>query len=483
MPDGALAPKARTPREFGEWLHAVAPQYVWDWPHLVAIRRELAAIESGTIDRLLITAPPQHGKSLQGSAHWPAYLLERDPTRRIILASHNTILAAGFSRAARRLVRDRVRLRQDRQAVTEWETEAGGSYLAVGIGSGVTGHPGDIGIIDDPVRGFKEAYSRAHREAVWNWYLTEFSTRFPHGRIVLTLTRWHHDDLAGRLLKAEPRRWRVLNLPALAEARDPLGRALGEALCEARATRAYLEAERELKGRFFTALFQGHPTEDEGAIVNRERFVDYDDLPPREDWWHVILSVDTGDKATTLHDPSVALLGVLTRTRHLYLAELWRDRVEFPTLERTFLGDADLARPGAKRGLLREWRPTVLLIEDRGNGRALGQLLREKGAHGVPVLLIEPDGDKVMRMSQESPAIDAGSVHLPRYAPWRETFLAEMADFPAGEHDDQVDALSQLLKWARTQAGEAYTETAGPRSPAIQDAAADLLPASGWDTF
>jgi hypothetical protein len=179
----------------------------------------------------MLFVPPRHGKSTLASVHYPAYRLECDPRVRVVLGCYNADLATTFSRQVRSLVRRRAKiaLNEERQAATDWQTRVGGGLRAVGVGGGVTGHGADLLIIDDPIKNREEADSPTYRDRIWQWFKDDLYTRLePGGAIVLIMTRWHEDDLAGRLLLSERAEdWEVVSLPALAEADDLLGRAVG----------------------------------------------------------------------------------------------------------------------------------------------------------------------------------------------------------------------------------------------------------------
>jgi hypothetical protein len=195
----------------------------------------LTELANGRTDRLMVLMPPGSAKSTYASLLLPAWWLMRFPGHSIIAASHTQGLATHFGRAVRRLVRDNSEtlgygLARDDQAAHRFRTDAGGEYFAAGLDGEITGRRADPVLIDDPIKSHAEADSATQRDAAWNWYRSELSTRLkPRGRIILIMTRWHTDDLGGRLLAADDD-WRVLKLPALAEADDPLGRKPGEAL-------------------------------------------------------------------------------------------------------------------------------------------------------------------------------------------------------------------------------------------------------------
>ena len=232
------------------------------------IREHLDQLTAGQIKRLAIFVPPRHGKSALATIRYPVYRLSREPGLRVIIGCYNSLLAEKFSRQALRIARDSgVALDPARQQIHDWETTAGGGMRAVGVGAGITGQGGGLVIIDDPVKCREEANSPTYRERVWDWYREDLYTRLePDGAIVLIQTRWHEDDLAGRILASEQAgAWTVVNLPAEAEAGDPLGREPGAPLCPARFDRAALADIRATLGTWaYTALYQQRPLPEGG---------------------------------------------------------------------------------------------------------------------------------------------------------------------------------------------------------------------------
>ncbi len=214
------ASKARRVQDFEEWLPSVSEGMSWTARHFVYICRQLERVTSGEVKRLMLFIPPRHGKSELVTIRYALWRLLRDPRMNIIIASYNQKLANRFSRKIKNLGTDLELSRMQRSA-EEWETRAGGGVKAVGIGAGVTGFGGDLIIIDDPVKGRAQANSPVFRDRTWDWYRDDLSTRLvPDGAIILIQTRWHDDDLAGRLLKEMENggeQWEVIRMPALSE--------------------------------------------------------------------------------------------------------------------------------------------------------------------------------------------------------------------------------------------------------------------------
>lgn len=223
----------------------------------------------------MLFVPPRHGKSSMVTVRYPVWRLEREPEKRIIVAAYNQTLANKFSRQARRIAVERINVSEERTAVEEWETVEGGGFRAIGVGGGITGQGGHLIVIDDPVKNREEASSEVYREKVWEWYTDDLYTRLePGGAIILIQTRWHEDDLAGRILQSEDvGNWTVVSLPAEAEEGDLLGREIGQALCEERYPKEVLERiHRVLGSRSYHALYQQSPQPDEGGMFKRHWF-------------------------------------------------------------------------------------------------------------------------------------------------------------------------------------------------------------------
>nr|MDP9473012.1 terminase family protein [Chloroflexota bacterium] len=294
--------------------------------HHALIAAQLEAIERGELDRLIVTMPPRHGKSTLASEHFPAWYLGRNPDKRIIACSHTAQLAYTFSRRARNIVTApaypfTVRLASDLSAVQSWDIAGTrGGYVAAGVGGPITGMGANVLLIDDPVKSAEEADSPTYREAAWEWWTGTARTRLePGGAVVVIGTRWHEDDLIGRLLQSG--HWDVLHLPALSED--------DAALWPERFDLAALERIRtEIGSRNWEAQYQGRPSSAEGAILKRE-------------WWgwyragetptfsRIVQAWDTAYKAGRSNDWSVCTTWG-EAVNGYYLLDRYRARVEFP---------------------------------------------------------------------------------------------------------------------------------------------------------
>ena len=399
-------------KPFPAWLPGTAPaSWRWDWPYLRLLYATLDGVTAGDTDRLMLTLPPRHGKSSLVTIRYAAWTLCRAPITRIVIGGYNQNLAESFSRQVRRLVEQRIPLAPDSQAVGGWETQAGGGVRAVGVGGGITGHGADLVVIDDPVKSREEAESLAYRDRCWNWYTDDIYSRLePGARIVLIMTRWHEDDLAGRIFESEEgSTWSVLHLPALAEADDTLGRPVGEALCPDRYDVAALERTHRTMGDYaFNALYQGRPSPAVGNLFQRGWWRYYTEEERARiiaDADEIIISGDLAFKGT--QDSDYVVLQVWARIgARKYLLEQVRGQWDFPTTCTEIV---------ALAGRWPQYR--AIYIEDAANGPAVIQSLQRMVSGLVAV---RPEGGKVARAAAATGTVQAGDVYLPEpeSTPW-----------------------------------------------------------------
>ena len=290
-------------------------------------------------------------------------------------------------------------------------------------------------LIDDPLKDQEEARSDVIRRALHEWYSAVAYTRLqPGAAIVLISTRWHEDDLAGRLLRQSgDEGWDVLSLPAIAE-KDESFRRAGEALWPARFPLEALEQiRRAVGGVAWASLYQQRPSAAEGRVFKRQWWARYREQPHFK---RIIQSWDTAYKTGSENDFSVCTTWGVAENGY-YLLSCWRSRLEFPALKRQM---ASLAS---------EYSPAVILVEDKANGQSLIQELKYETP--LPIRPVAVDGDKMVRAQAVTPMIEAGKVFLPESAPWIADFLDELAAFPTGVHDDIVDSVTQALNYLRNQ--------------------------------
>lgn len=412
-------------------------------PHHLMLASKLEAVERGELTRLMVFMPPRHGKSMLTSEFFPAWYLGRHPDRSVISATYSQELASDFGRKVRNLTEaplhraafPKGRMSVDSTAAHRFNTDSGGAYYAVGRGGSITGRGGHLFVIDDPLKDRAEAESDTIREAAKAWYRSVARTRLqPGGAIVMVLTRWHDDDLAGWQLREHMHEgWEVLSLPAIAEPGDALGRAEGESLWPDQYPIEALKSIKAALGTYeWSALYQQRPVPAEGAIFKLAWFEANRYDAPQANYKRIVQSWDTGQKAADRNDPSVCTTWGESETTY-DLLHVWRDRVEYPALRRI------------AESLSLEWKPNAVLVEDKSSGQSLVQDL--KASTKLPVIPREPEGDKIIRAMSVSPMCEAGRVRLPRVASWLPDLEHELARFPSGTHDDQVDSISQALTY------------------------------------
>jgi predicted phage terminase large subunit-like protein len=404
---------------------------------------KLEAVTRGDIDRLAIFMPPGAAKSTYASILFTPWYLGNFPDHCIIAASHTAELAEKWGRRVRNLLAEHnivlgANLALDSQAAGRWETASGGEYFAAGVGGAIAGRRADLVVIDDPVRSREDADSELIRDKTWDWYKSDLYTRLkPGGRIVLIQTRWHEDDLAGRLLEdmaAGGDKWDIISLPALAESNDPLGRRPGEPLWPEWENSDELARKRRTVGpRDWTALYQQRPAPEEGDYFKAEWLKPYVTAPPTDTLAvyggsDYAVTADGGDY--TVH----AVVGVDPEGR-MYLLDLWRKQASSDEWVEIFCK------------LVKDWKPREW-AEEQGQIRAgvgpfLERMQRERQAfvyrRDFPVR-----GDKAVRAQSIRGRMALEGLYVPQNAAWLPDLRAELLSFPAGKHDDQVDALGLI---------------------------------------
>lgn len=395
--------------------------------------------------RLAVSMPPRHGKSHLISRWTPPWFLGNWPHKNVILTTHTAEFSEEWGRGDRDIINEHgdrigVRLKGDSKAANRWNTRQGGGMVATGVGGVLVGRGAHLLLVDDPIKDDEQATSATMRNKIWSWWQgTAFNRLEPRGACIVVMTRWHQDDLIGRLLKAQEAGglpWRYIRLPALCEdPDDPIERILhrreGDPLWPERYDREALLAIKRGSGSYFwNALYQQRPAPLEGGIFNRQWWKWYKAYPAAFD--EVIQSWDMAFKETA--DSSFVVGQVWGKAgANKYLLDQVRARMEFTgTLQ-------------AVVSLSAKWPQARLkLVEDKANGPAIIAMLRNKLDGLVPV---KPQGSKEARAQAVSPQCEAGNVWLPdpSLAPWVGDFVEELAAFPSGMTDDQVDATSQAL--------------------------------------
>ena len=387
--------------------------------------------------RIIVSMPPRHGKS-EFISHWiPVWWLENFKTN-IILTSYEATYASRWGGRIRDTIANtdllNTKLRKDSSGRIEFMTEDGAEVKTAGVGGPITGRGGHLLLIDDPVKNWQEAMNENRRELIIDWFNSTLYTRCePGGNIVLLMTRWHENDLAGYLENEHQDNWDLFCLPALAEKNDPIGRELGEALCPDRYNRQTLKGiEKAVGPRIWSSLYQQHPSSAEGEILKREYWRFYREPPGKFD--EIIQSWDLTFKD---HKESDYVVGTVWGRvgANLYLLDLFRGQWSFvKTIEMILKATKKWPRAYTK------------LIENKANGPAVDSQLKSRVSG---IRLVEPLGGKIARAVGSEPAIAAGNVHLPlaELQPWVDAFIEECAAFPKGKHDDMVDSATQAINF------------------------------------
>lgn len=454
---------------FLDFVRYTKPDFEVNWHHRT-ICEELDALMAGHTTRLILCTPPRHGKSELISRRFPAYVLGRDPDAEIIATSYGADLAARMNRDVQRIIDS-----EEYAAIfpgtrlfgANVRTVAQGSYLrnsdifevvgcrgvyrSAGVGGGITGMGAKYAIVDDPLKNREDANSVPIREKVWDWYASTFYTRLaPDARVLIIMTRWHEDDLVGRLLEgmkeegAEP--WRVISFPAFFEgeredAHPDDKRGKGEPLWPNRYGSERLERIRKTIGSFeWAGLYQQRPAPEGGAIFKRHwlRFYNPGALAVEirhsdRDFDEVVQAWDMTFKDA---DTSDYVVGQVWGRRggNFYLLDQVRERMSFTeTVHAVKMMSSKYPNAWTK------------LVEDKANGPAI---LSHLGNEVFGLNPIKADGSKESRAQAVTPLFESGNVYLPDPAmhPWVNDLTAELLSFPSAKHDDQVDALAYALR-------------------------------------
>lgn len=457
---------------FAAFIWQTFPTYQMGWFHeLICLELEkfVADVQAKKSPRLMLTAPPRSGKSEIVSRRFPAWALGKNPDLSIIAASYSADLASRMNRDVQRIIES-----EEYQAVfpdtklygKDSRSVANGSYLrnsdifeivghsgvyrSAGVGGGITGLGAEICCIDDVFKDRMSADSPTIRQNIWEWYTSTLYTRLaPGGGVLIIGTRWHEDDLSGRLLAAQAKgegdAWRVINFPAIAE-EDEAHRKKGEALHPERyPLEQLLKIKAAIGTRDWEALYQQHPTPEGGAVFLSEwlrRTWLPKDLPERFD--KVVQSWDMTFKDGAESDFVVGQLWG-KKGADYYLLEQMRGRWSFTQSVEMVRSMQAIARRYCQ-GTCR------VLIEDKANGPAIIDVLKHEISGIIPV---EPDGTKLARAHAVTALFEAGNVLLPdvSIAPWVNEFRLELTRFPNAAHDDQVDSASMAIRYLDKRQG------------------------------
>lgn len=446
-----LALRILTRKRLLPFVERFNPDYNAGWVHkdicrrLEQFSRDVAEKKS---PRLMLFMPPRHGKSTLASIAFPAWHLGRHPDHEFISCSYSGSLAMGFSRKVRSLLRDpsyktafKTRLDPDSQSAEAWLTTNGGGYVAAGVGGGITGKGAHVLVIDDPVKNREDAESANNREANWDWYTSTAYTRLaPGGGVLVILTRWHDDDLAGKLLSAAQEggdEWTVVKYPAIAEENEEF-RSHGEALHPERYdVEALQRIQRAVGPRDWSALYQQNPVADDGDYFSRDmiQYFDPEDIDLDRMKFYCAWDLAIGKKDR--NDYSVGMVVGIDEMEHIFIVDVVRGRFDGFELVEQILD------------MYETWRPSIVGIEKGHIEMALGPFLekrvRERGLYEAYFKDLKTGRrDKEARARAIQGRMQQGMVHFPKNEVFTGPLIAELLRFPNGVHDDQVDALAWI---------------------------------------
>lgn len=400
---------------------------------------KLEAVERGEIPRLMVCMPPGSAKSTYTSVEFPPWFLGRNPKHSIIAASHTQELAERFGRRVRNIVGSvefasvfGFGVANDSASAGRWDTSQGGEYFAAGVGGSITGRRADLGIIDDPVKSREDADSERSREKAWDWYVNDFLTRLkPGARQIVVMTRWHEDDLGGRILERERDRWHVIELAMEALPNDPLGRPPGERLWADWFTDEMVQIAKQ-DVRAWNALYQQQPATEDGDYFKREWLDrEYEVLP---DGLRKYAASDYGVTEGGGDYTEHGVFGV-DQAGNLYVIDWWRGQTS---------ADVWIER---KCDLILEHEPNCWFGEAGPIRRAVEPFLMrrmsERSAH-CRIEWLPSIADKPTRARSFQALASMGKVFFPKHASWKADVIGQLLRFPAGKHDDSVDVCSLI---------------------------------------
>lgn len=418
----------------------------WEiYPHLKHISRIIGPALAKGGGRFIVTIPPRHGKSEFISKWVPTWFLDQFPDRKVILASYAADFASKWGAAVKENILEipevDVALSRDTKSKSKFQTRQGGQMMTAGVGGPMTGEGGHLIIIDDPTKNWEDAMSEVIRNKQKDWFRSVARTRLePGGSVIVLMTRWHEDDLAGWLLKGDDEElkekigseWQLINFPAIAEEDDVLGRKAGEALCEQRYTlEDFKQIKQDVGAKVWASLYQQRPYIEGGNVVKRD-WLRWYKTPPKNVEEKIIVADLTFKKTET---SDFACFEAWGRTGpDIYLLDQIRARMDFPAQLEAFSS-------------MIERHPDAMgkYIEEAANGAAIISIVQEKISGVIPV---KPRTSKEARLHAVAPLYESKNVHYPdpSIAPWVETNLNELLGFPNVKHDDTVDAATMALK-------------------------------------
>lgn len=424
------------------------------------IASKLQSLYNGEIKRLMLFVPPQHGKTTLSTECFPAWYLGKAPDTRIIVGAYSADYASKLNRNIQRLMTGREYkniFHESKLNEKNVSTDSHGAYLrnstifeivgyagsvrTAGRDGGVTGNPADVLIFDDFIKNAEEANSGTLREKMWEGYESDFETRMHNdSRVVFTITRWHEDDVAGRLLKRDGEvkdggLWDVVRFEAIKETDYEYDeREQGEALFPERHGKERLLKIQRDSPTMFQSLYQQNPTKKEGNIIKEHFFKRYSlaDLPDGVN--HMYIDTATSEQELSNNDPTGILVFRPVNNR-IYLIDFIKGMWGANTLTGTIKNVA--------RKYFEDSRSKVV-IENKSNGPTIKQILVDNTK--LSVILETPKGKKLERVEIELPTLETGRVLIPETGSWVQPFIQQCTGFPKLKHDEEVDCLTGAVR-------------------------------------
>lgn len=417
-----------------------------------ALAAALQEVEAGKILRLIITFPPRHGKSELSSKRFPAWFIGRDPYRYTAVCTYNQTFAEDFGKAVRaimlspayRQIFPGVTLRTGSKASDRLETEEGGALFFLGRGGTITGRGADLIIIDDPIKNSEEARSQLVRDQLWEWYQNDICSRFMSdtGSMIIIQTRWHEDDLVGRLTDPtnphydaeEAERWKIIDIPAIARENDVLGRKPGQPLWPERFGLDYLNNFKRVNPRGFSALYQQQPTPEDGDFFQASMIKTYraGEVPKK---LRIYAASDHAVGTKQEHDKTCLLVVGVDDQANIWLLDCWWRRAKTDVVVDQMIA------------MMKRWKPLAWWAESGHISKSIGPFLYKRMAEQKAYFNIKeqvPSKDKVTRAQSIQGRMSMGMVRFPVFEPWFEDARQELLKFPQARHDDFVDTLAHI---------------------------------------